>query len=205
MKKGLLVAMCALTTSTQAQMTLLEQVCETRALDQNLTVTAATPVVIEHHRHGYLLAQTQAQVDMSVLLGLLSSASHISSDCLAYLQQNQLLQVGTGDNATLARVYFEFDRSALSETSRQILESLAKKMQSNPHFLTLEGHTDSLGSDSYNLALGLRRSQAVAQYLHAEGVDEQAMQTTTKGASQPVAENASEQGRQKNRRVEIRL
>lgn len=205
MKKWLFGAMLASAGAAQAHTTLVEGMCETRALDSQLTVKAATPVVVVHHRDGQMLSQTRDQVVFSSLVGLLSAASQINADCLAYLQHSNGLQVQPGDGNTLAQVYFHFDHSSLSDTSRRILDSVAKTMQQNPNFLTLEGHTDSQGSPAYNMALGLRRSQAVEQYLRAQGVPPQSMQATSQGESQPQADNASDAGRQQNRRVEIRL
>ena len=69
--------------------------------------------------------------------------------------------------------------------------------------LTVVGHTDSVGSDAYNQRLSERRALSVAQYLESQRVDPLRLATAGKGEAQPVASNASEAGRQANRRVEI--
>lgn len=71
--------------------------------------------------------------------------------------------------------------------------------------LTIVGHTDNVGSDQYNQQLSQRRALSVAQYFESKRVDPLRLATAGKGESEPVASNASESGRQANRRVEIYL
>lgn len=71
--------------------------------------------------------------------------------------------------------------------------------------LIVTGHTDSTGSADANLGLSARRAEAVAQYLRASGIDSSRIQTTGVGSSQPVASNATPEGRAQNRRVEINV
>ena len=67
------------------------------------------------------------------------------------------------------------------------------------------GHTDSVGSKSYNQALSAQRASAVLSYLVGKGVDAARMKSEGRGESQPVASNATAQGRAQNRRVEIEV
>ncbi|MGH8709600.1 MAG: OmpA family protein [Burkholderiales bacterium] len=69
--------------------------------------------------------------------------------------------------------------------------------------LTVVGHTDNVGTDAYNQKLSERRALSVAQYLESRRVDGMRLATAGKGEAQPVASNASDTGRQANRRVEI--
>jgi outer membrane protein OmpA-like peptidoglycan-associated protein len=69
--------------------------------------------------------------------------------------------------------------------------------------LTVMGHTDNVGSDNFNQDLSLRRAHSVAHYFESKKVDAVRMAISGKGETQPVASNASESGRQQNRRVEI--
>jgi outer membrane protein OmpA-like peptidoglycan-associated protein len=73
----------------------------------------------------------------------------------------------------------------------------------NKTTLTVVGHTDNVGSDKYNQDLSQRRAYSVAQYFESKRVNPMRLATAGKGESEPVASNASEQGRQLNRRVEI--
>ena len=67
----------------------------------------------------------------------------------------------------------------------------------------VKGHTDSVGSDAYNDKLSLRRAESVAAYLVSQGVDADKVKTAGLGESQPLADNATDDGRAQNRRVEI--
>ncbi|WP_152911231.1 OmpA family protein, partial [Burkholderia cenocepacia] len=67
------------------------------------------------------------------------------------------------------------------------------------------GFTDSVGSDDYNLALSKRRAESVAAYLKAHGLKTDSMTVSGRGKADPVASNATPEGRASNRRVEIRL
>ena len=67
------------------------------------------------------------------------------------------------------------------------------------------GHTDSIGSDSYNQKLSVRRSEAVKAYLVSKGIEKNRVYTEGKGEKQPVADNKTAEGRAKNRRVEIEV
>jgi outer membrane protein OmpA-like peptidoglycan-associated protein len=71
--------------------------------------------------------------------------------------------------------------------------------------VTIEGHTDSTGSDSYNQMLSQQRAQAVSSVLIRDGVEAVRIDTVGYGESRPVASNATPSGRQLNRRVELTL
>jgi outer membrane protein OmpA-like peptidoglycan-associated protein len=73
----------------------------------------------------------------------------------------------------------------------------------NKTTLTVVGHTDNVGSDKYNQDLSQRRAYSVAQYFESKRVNPMRLATAGKGEGEPVASNASEAGRQQNRRVEI--
>jgi outer membrane protein OmpA-like peptidoglycan-associated protein len=75
----------------------------------------------------------------------------------------------------------------------------------NKTLIDVNGHTDSTGSDQYNLDLSRRRAQSVASYLSAQGVDGRRFAVNGYGESDPIASNATEAGRAQNRRVEIYL
>ena len=67
------------------------------------------------------------------------------------------------------------------------------------------GHTDSVGTDAYNLRLGMRRAEAVKQYLVSQGLEAGRIYSDTKGETQPVATNKTSAGRAENRRVVIEV
>ena len=99
-------------------------------------------------------------------------------------------------------LYFDFDSAELRPESISELERVVQFMNDIPGATALvEGHTDSLGSDAYNLRLSDRRAKSVYDYLASRGVDPSRLQSAGKGESQPVADNATDAGRAQNRRV----
>jgi outer membrane protein OmpA-like peptidoglycan-associated protein len=103
-------------------------------------------------------------------------------------------------------ILFDFNSSALRSASRSSLREMADVFERyNDTTIAVEGHTDSVGSNSYNLGLSRRRANSVANYLESLGVDGYRVETEAYGESQPRASNSSASGRQQNRRVEIRV
>jgi outer membrane protein OmpA-like peptidoglycan-associated protein len=101
-------------------------------------------------------------------------------------------------------VTFDFNKSDLKPAARAELDRAAKIMMDNPGVvLELQGHTDSVGTDKYNAALGHRRANAVFQYLNAKGVKSDRLKELSFGEVKPVASNETEDGRAQNRRVEL--
>jgi outer membrane protein OmpA-like peptidoglycan-associated protein len=106
-----------------------------------------------------------------------------------------------------ARVYgilFDLDSATLRPESKPVLDEVAASLEAQPDWrLTIEGHTDSTGNAEHNQVLSQQRADAVKAYLVAAGFDGSRLQTAGLGASQPVADNATELGRSQNRRVEL--
>jgi len=103
-------------------------------------------------------------------------------------------------------VLFDFNSSALRPSSRTSLQQMADVFQKYPDTtLSVQGHTDSIGSAAYNKRLSERRADSVAGYLQDLGVRSSRIQTIGYGKSQPRATNSTAAGRQLNRRVEIHV
>ncbi|CAN7297340.1 OmpA family protein [Pseudomonas sp. GL-B-26] len=103
-------------------------------------------------------------------------------------------------------VLFAFNQSELTPAAQSKLDSLMPKLQSaDVVSIKVIGHTDSVGSDTYNQALSERRASSVAAYLLSQGVAPNKLTSEGKGQSQPVADNETEEGRAKNRRVELHV
>jgi outer membrane protein OmpA-like peptidoglycan-associated protein len=99
---------------------------------------------------------------------------------------------------------FDTDSTAIKPGFHTTLDKLADVVvRYNKTALTVVGHTDNVGSNDYNQKLSQRRALSVAQYLESKRVDSMRLALSGKGETQPVASNASEGGRQANRRVEI--
>lgn len=103
-----------------------------------------------------------------------------------------------------ADTLFDFDKSVLKVGGVAKLDELVaniKGMQLDVVIAT--GHTDSVGSDAYNQRLSVARAEAVKAYLVSHGVDVKRVRAVGKGESEPIADNATAEGRAKNRRVEV--
>jgi outer membrane protein OmpA-like peptidoglycan-associated protein len=102
-------------------------------------------------------------------------------------------------------IYFDFNRDTLKPESEPVLKEIAQAMRDNPGWeLTVEGHTDNVGGDSYNLELSRRRAAAVKQALVSEyNITPDRLLTGGFGASRPVETNDTLEGRARNRRVEL--
>lgn len=103
-------------------------------------------------------------------------------------------------------VHFAYDKSDLTEDSREALDGKVKVFQANPAMrILIVGHTDNRGTGSYNLALGSRRAEAVRDYLVAQGVASSRIELETRGKTQPIASGNSEGAMAHNRRDAFRI
>lgn len=110
------------------------------------------------------------------------------------------------------KIHFEFDKAVIKPSSYPILDEIVATIQSRPEIesVRIEGHTDSKGSDEYNLNLSDRRAEAVRQYLVGKGVPASKLSSVGKGEREPIAPNDingkdNPAGRAENRRVEFHL
>lgn len=105
-------------------------------------------------------------------------------------------------------ILFDFNSAEIKEISLPLIAQIAKVLKDNPQYkFLIAGHTDAEGSDEYNLKLSEKRANAVKNFLIKQhGIPAEQLEAKGLGESQPVADNNTEQGRAKNRRVEfIRL
>ena len=118
-------------------------------------------------------------------------------------------RVGEGINVTFdetSGVYFATDKYNVEGESRQALMRLANVLKEYPQTnILIEGHTDSTGSDAYNLTLSKNRAQAVTNFLMSQGIDKSRLDTNWYGELQPKYDNSTVEGRAKNRRVELAI
>lgn len=123
------------------------------------------------------------------------------------LEGAEVKRVGEGIQVTFdSGILFDFDSYALREASEENLRELAETLDEYEDTKVLiEGHTDNVGTDSYNKELSRERAGSVVDYLEMLGVDQDRLMAKGYGENQPVATNETEEGRQKNRRVEIAI
>lgn len=105
-----------------------------------------------------------------------------------------------------ADAFFDFDKAVLKPEGKAKLDDLAGKVSGIALEVVIAvGHTDSTGAASYNQKLSNRRAEAVKAYLVSKGIESNRIYTEGKGLTQPVADNATREGRAKNRRVEVEV
>ncbi|WP_260926248.1 OmpA family protein [Novosphingobium sp. 9] len=113
---------------------------------------------------------------------------------------------GDGILLNLPDVTFAVDSTAISPSFQATLDKVAASMNQYPNSLIdVYGHTDSTGSDQYNMDLSQRRADSVASYLAMRGVNRNRIRTEGLGERYPVADNNTPEGRAANRRVEVKI
>ena len=101
---------------------------------------------------------------------------------------------------------FDFDKSVVKPQYFEMLHKFVEYVNFNDYEVVIEGHTDSKGTNAYNMALGMRRAQSVkAKLLEFGMVPSRIVGTVSKGEEEPVATNTTDEGRAQNRRIEFKL
>jgi len=154
-------------------------------------------------------AQAQAaaaalQAQQQAALAQAASARATTAELRRQLDELQAKATDRGLVITLGDVLFAVGKSDLQPGATEQLDKLAAFMNRYvDRTLVIEGHTDSQGSDENNLLLSQRRAEAVKVYLIIQSVDSERITTIGRGKEAPIADNATAEGRQQNRRVEI--
>lgn len=106
----------------------------------------------------------------------------------------------------LSNILFDFDKSALRPEAKAELDKLVETLDASKEYeIVVGGHTDAIGTESYNMGLSERRAQAVVKYLLTKGVNNAYVGSNNYGESKPLVPNDSSANRQKNRRVEFEV
>jgi len=155
-----------------------------------------------------------------VRLGIVSALA--VNDTMTFNELKELLKTTDGNLSVHARKLEEgqylacdkyFDgrvpktEYALTPLGRRVLDEAAQKLKEQPALIVeIEGHTDSIGTELYNLGLGKRRAEVVKGYLVLRHqVDPKRMTTLSYGEARPIADNRTREGRALNRRVEFKV
>jgi outer membrane protein OmpA-like peptidoglycan-associated protein len=111
-----------------------------------------------------------------------------------------------GSSFVMENILFETNKSILKESSFKPLNLLISELNKNPKLkLEISGHTDNVGNFDYNQQLSGQRAKAVVDYLDKQGIEKERLNYKGYGSSKPIADNESELGRNKNRRVEVTI
>lgn len=104
------------------------------------------------------------------------------------------------------QVQFGFNASELSQQAKVHIDAFAARIRADNRdvYIEVQGHTDSIGSERYNLGLGLRRAEQVMRYLvEAHGLPRHRLDIVSYGEAKPIADNSTAEGRSRNRRVTL--
>jgi outer membrane protein OmpA-like peptidoglycan-associated protein len=137
----------------------------------------------------------------------IAKLSETAKDALARATEAGKLAEGTFVGETVLSdndVKFAFDRATLSDEGKAALDAFAKQViaKNKGYFVEIQGHTDNIGSEQYNLKLGYKRAEAAMDYLvRQHGFPLHRMNVISYGEYKPVADNSTREGRAQNRRV----
>ena len=103
------------------------------------------------------------------------------------------------------KIQFELDKAVIRPESHNLLDEVVEVLRENVQLKKVDiiGHTSDEGADTYNQQLSEKRAKAVMEYLTSHGIDTKRLTAKGMGESEPIADNATERGKEKNRRVEF--
>ncbi|MBM7038392.1 OmpA family protein [Vibrio ulleungensis] len=177
--------------------------CSQSGANLQHVVEVGEVISVQVHDGPFMLMQrpSDLQLSQNYLRSQLDKVD-LPTECKEYL----LSQAGFttyADGDLIARVYFNFNKSDLTKASIHILDQLEQDLKMSQTDLLVEGHTDSIGSEAYNMQLGLKRANAVEQYLEELGADQSQLVLSSQGELLPIATNETDEGRAQNRRVDL--
>jgi outer membrane protein OmpA-like peptidoglycan-associated protein len=184
----------------EARSRMLAQEREALMLDARTREADLAVARAESARHAADIARSEAAIARAD-----ADAARLQLDAMrARLVDLETRQTERGLIVTLGDVLFEVDRADLKPGAQLTLQQLVQVLRENPSaMVAVEGHTDSTGTQDYNLSLSLARANAVGTYLVSQGIARERISTRGLGQDYPVASNADAAGRQQNRRVEL--
>lgn len=137
-------------------------------------------------------------------LNAADSIEVINNEINPLIKDLYLNKIEVGVTVRLKNIYFDFDKTTLKSESFVELDKVVDLLKSNPSVeIEISGHTDSKGSDDYNLNLSQGRSQSVVDYLISQGIESYRLSAQGYGETKPIDSNDTEEGRANNRRVEF--
>jgi outer membrane protein OmpA-like peptidoglycan-associated protein len=155
----------------------------------------------ELDRHSGEITRVDAKADEAG--NLANSAKDDAANAMRAAQGKLIYEVTLSND-----VSFDFGAAKLSEDAKTQITELAEKVKADNRrlYIEIEGHTDNTGDETYNERLGLKRAEAVRDYLYqTNGIPLHAISVFSFGESNPIADNSTREGRAQNRRVVIKV
>ena len=119
-------------------------------------------------------------------------------------EKKEVVKTDKEPKVSLYTVYFESVDTEITSNSKKVLNTIIRIFKQDAKYkLSIEGHTDSVGDDKLNIALSNKRAKIVKDYLIKKGIAKNRLVTSGFGEQKPIADNKTEQGKAKNRRVEL--
>jgi outer membrane protein OmpA-like peptidoglycan-associated protein len=185
----------------------LDQIEEAKSDYENLLNSTSTDLDAEFGRLAdYSDEMNQAQLDLN---------ESIRRARIKYLEGNsgsvevekniQLTEANEGARIVLRNIYFDTGSANLRSESEQELDRLFEIMEQSRLIIEIGGHTDNVGSEDTNQELSQARAEAVRTFVVEKGINAERIQAKGYGEEEPIADNETEEGRQENRRVEIKV
>lgn len=182
--------------------------------ENNQKVTTLESGIEENERRVADL-KTETDTRLAELSGKTEKAVAIGSNAMTAAEEAKAAAAKAADgkliwSETLSddRVKFSFDQTEIPDAAASLLDDLAGKIKAygKAVYVEIEGHTDNIGSDDYNMELSGKRAEAVRRYMNEKGgIPLHAISVIAFGESNPVADNGSSDGRSANRRVVVRV
>ncbi|MDD2625798.1 MAG: OmpA family protein, partial [Bacilli bacterium] len=124
----------------------------------------------------------------------------------SYQKDIFLTPIQEGESVVLNNIFFKTNSAELESSSISELNTLVELLSKNENIsIEISGHTDNVGTATYNLELSTKRAQSVKAYLESKRIASYRLTAIGYGQTKPIAENASEEGRAKNRRTEFKI
>ncbi|MHC2991241.1 membrane protein, partial [Pontibacter sp. HJ8] len=165
----------------------------------DLRILSGRPYQVEIGRDGKTITTETFEMPM-----VLNDTTTITQDF--YIDYVDTTRATTGVIAELKNIYYDTDKYTLRPEATRDLDAVAAYMKANPTVnISIEGHTDSRASESYNMTLGDNRANAAFDYLVKQGISPRRMITETYGERRPAVPNTSAENMQLNRRTEFRV
>jgi outer membrane protein OmpA-like peptidoglycan-associated protein len=163
----------------------------------------------EAARQAAITEQAKLAAEKNAAVSAREQAENDARAARERLKEQLNIVLATRDTArglivNMSDVLFDVDKATLKPATRETLAKVAGILLTHPTLrVSVEGHTDSTGSDEYNLKLSQRRADSVREYLIENGISSSNIEAHGMGKDQPVASNDTAAGRQQNRRVEM--